>query len=89
MAQPKAQQADQAQPDKVSGRWGLNEARFFFDCENERVILHLHSGETLTGYVIGLDQYGIGFEVEGAQHPAWVLKHAINYVTRAQGKGAE
>jgi sRNA-binding regulator protein Hfq len=78
MAQPEAQQSD-----KVPGRWGLNEARYFSNCENERVIVHLRSGETLAGFVIGLDQFGIGFEVEGAQHPAWVMKHAIDYITRA------
>ena len=80
---------DKSKPDiksseeKIPGRWGLNEARYFYDCENERVTLHLRNGEPLTGFVIGLDQYGIGFEVEGAQHPAWVMKHAIDYITRA------
>jgi sRNA-binding regulator protein Hfq len=68
--------------EKIPGRWGLREPQFFFDCEGERVTLHLCNGETLTGYITGLDMYGIGFEADGAPRAAWIMKHAIAYITR-------
>ncbi len=75
-------QAEAKQADKVPGRWGLSEARFFSDCENEPITLHLRSGETLHGFIIGLDQFGIGLEVTGRSNPVWVMKHAIDFIER-------
>lgn len=81
MAQPDVKQTDK-QAEKIPGRWGLSEARFISDCENELVTVHLRGGETLTGYVIGLDQFGIGFEVTDTPRPLWLMKHAIDYIVR-------
>ncbi len=68
---------------KVPGKWGLSEARFFASVENESVIVHLRSGETLAGFVTGLDMYGVGLEIDGKPPAAWIPKHAIDYITRS------
>ncbi len=75
-------QSGTKQADKIPVRWGLSEARFFSDCENESVVLHLRSGEALRGFIVGLDQFGIGLEVTGRVNAVWVMKHAIDFVER-------
>lgn len=68
--------------DKTPGRWGLREPKFFADCENELVAVHLITGDVLRGYIIGLDIYGIGLEIDGRKYPVWIHKHAIAYIER-------
>lgn len=72
-----------AQDDKIPGRWGMNEAKFYFDRENELVAVHMRSGETITGYVIGLDVYAIMIERESDQAPILMHKHAIDWIEPA------
>jgi sRNA-binding regulator protein Hfq len=75
--------ADTAKLDeKIPGRWGLSEARFLSDCENEPVAIHLRSGEIMRGFIVGVDNYGIGLEVTGRANPVWVHKHAVDYIER-------
>lgn len=67
---------------KIPGRWGLREPKFFADCENEPVIIHLVNGEVLRGFITGLDMYGIALEVTGSDKPVWIMKHSISHIER-------
>lgn len=72
--------------DKIPGRWGMNEPKFYFDRENELVTVHIRGGDTITGYVIGLDVYAIMIERESDQAPILMHKHAIDWIEPAKAK---
>ena len=83
---PKSNGKGKDKADKIPGRWGMNEAKFYFDRENELVAVHMRSGETITGYVIGLDIYAIMIERESDQAPILMHKHAIDWIEPAKAK---
>ena len=85
-AKPKSNGKGKDKADKIPGRWGMNEAKFYFDRENELVAVHMRSGETITGYVIGLDIYAIMIERESDQAPILMHKHAIDWIEPAKAK---
>ncbi len=72
----KTTQADE----KIPGKWGTSEARFYYDTEGEIVTLSLRSGEQLRGYVVGLDNYALVLERECDKRRILVHKHAIDTV---------
>ena len=84
-AKPKRNGKGNGKPaeDKIPGRWGMNEPKFYFDRENELVAIHLRGGDTITGYVIGLDVYAIMIERESDQAPILMHKHAIDWIEPA------
>ena len=66
-------------PVKVTGRWGTSEAKWFADREDESVTVHMRESITLTGYLVGVDNYNIFLEID--KKVVLVPKHAINYAT--------
>jgi sRNA-binding regulator protein Hfq len=36
----------------------------------------------MRGFIVGVDNYGIGLEVTGRANPVWVHKHAVDYIER-------
>ena len=85
-AKPKNNGKGKDKADKIPGRWGMNEAKFYFDRENELVTVHIRGGDTITGYVIGLDVYAIMIERESDQAPILMHKHAIDWIEPAKAK---
>jgi sRNA-binding regulator protein Hfq len=73
------QRQDRDRAPKIPIRWGVSEAKWMADRENELIELHLRGGETLRGYLVGLDQFVIGLEREGDSKMLLVAKHAIDY----------
>lgn len=71
------QRADRAP--RIPVRWGVSEAKWMADRENELIDVHLRSGDILRGYLIGLDQFTIGLERESDGKVLLVCKHAIDF----------
>ena len=69
--------------EKIPGKWGTSEARFYYDCEGEPVKIELRSGEQVHGSIVGLDAYCIVVERKGQARPMLICKHAINYIQPA------
>ncbi len=78
---PPAQPAKPVKPEpaKIPIRWGSSAAKFYADLEGETIRVHLHTGETLVGVLVGVDTYDIFLEREAGAR-AMVSKHAIDYV---------
>lgn len=72
-----------ATEEKLPGRWGTSEVKFYYDVEDELVTVSLRSGESLTGYVVGLDNYAIVVELADNRQRVLIHKHAIDTIRRA------
>ena len=68
-------------PIKLTGRFGTSEARFYYDTEGELVTVSLRSGESVRGYVVGLDTYAIVLEREDDKRRVLIQKHSIDTIT--------
>ena len=69
---------DKQQP-KTPQRWGVSEAKYMADRENELITVHTRSGD-LIGYLVGLDQYTIGLEAKDTGKTLLIAKHAIDWI---------
>jgi sRNA-binding regulator protein Hfq len=67
-------------PPKLPNKWGVSEAKWMADQENELITVHMRGGETLRGYLIGLDQFTIFVEHETTKAKLLIAKHAIDYI---------
>ena len=71
--------------DTVRAHWGAKEAAFYADHEDEAITIHLRGGETLRGWLVGVDQYNLTIELEADKgavaDKVLVMKHAIDYIT--------
>jgi sRNA-binding regulator protein Hfq len=63
---------------KSLARWGTSSQTFFNDAEGETLTVHLMTGDTVTGELIGLDTFDIVILPEGG-NKIIVPKHAIAY----------
>lgn len=61
-------------------RWGLSEAKYMADRENELITVHLRGGALLAGYLVGLDQFVIGLEDQATGKTLLIAKHAIDWI---------
>jgi sRNA-binding regulator protein Hfq len=65
-------------PPKPPTRWGTSEASFYNDAEGETITVHMVTGETLSGELIGLDTYNIVILPDSGKR-VLLSKHAIAY----------
>ena len=64
---------------KFPTRWGVSEAKWMADRENELINVHMRSGDVITGYLVGLDQFVIGLEDQASRKTLLIAKHAVDY----------
>ncbi len=64
-------------------KWGTSAARFYARCEGEGVILHLTSGDSLVGILIGVDKYDVFIESDA--QVILVAKHAVGWIESPAG----
>ena len=76
--QPTPTTTEPAAAVKPTGRWGLSEVKFYADREGEVVAIHLRDGATLTGELVGVDNFTLAIASEGKT--VLVLKHAIDWI---------
>jgi sRNA-binding regulator protein Hfq len=70
---------------KPPQHWGTSAAAFYADYEGKPVTIHLQTGETLSGALLGVDRYDIVLERGSTQLTTsdtrvLIPKHAIVYV---------
>jgi sRNA-binding regulator protein Hfq len=65
-------------PPKPPMRWGTSEASFYNDAEGETITVHMVTGETLSGELIGLDTYNVVILPDNGKR-ILLSKHAIAY----------
>lgn len=65
---------------KIPNKWGVSEAKWMADQENELITIHLRGGEMQRGYLIGLDQFTIFIEHEASKAKLLIAKHAIDWI---------
>ncbi len=66
---------------KLVGKWGTSEARFYYDTEGEIVTIDLRSGGTVRGCIVGLDNYAIVLQRESDKRRILIHKHAVDLIT--------
>ncbi len=64
---------------RIPNRWGVSEAKWMADRENELIMVHMRGGEVIAGYLIGLDQFVIGLESKDNGKTLLIAKHAVDY----------
>ena len=61
---------------KPPQHWGTSAAAFYADCEDEQINIHVETGQTLSGVLLGVDRYDLILERDdGAK--VLIPKHAV------------
>ncbi len=69
------------QPPRIPAIWGTSSAAFYADLEGETIVLHLITGDCLSGVLSGVDRYDLFLEqADGSE--VLVAKGAIAHAQR-------